>query len=383
MVFLSIPEVLHAQRVIPTYTKEVTLTLQKDGQVFTHTFNAMAADKVTTQYSLMKQEGEWLSARNQDVTPLYLKELDKIYYFEYLTEQKTVYVRQSQVQDDPSENLPTFYARVFEFIENNDVEKFILDVRLNGGGNNYKNKNVITGIIKSKINKTGSFYTIIGRRTFSACQNLVNELDNYTNVIFVGEPSAENINFYGDTRKVILPNSEFPAYLSFAWWQDKPQWENEDWMAPNLFVDMSFEQYKNNQDPVLEAALSFDSENAILDPMGYLTTLFMNGEYEKVGTEAARLVNDPMHQFTDFEEKFTTAGFNMLGADQVDGAKFVFDFTTKIFENSARAWYGLAQCFHKSGEMDMAIQLYTKTSSLEPYGPTGEKARKKLMEIRE
>ena len=43
-------------------------------------------------------------------------------------------------------------------------------------------------------------FVIIGRRTFSACQNLVNELDNYTNAIFIGEPTAENINFYGDTR---------------------------------------------------------------------------------------------------------------------------------------------------------------------------------------
>ncbi|MEP2935438.1 MAG: hypothetical protein ABJM06_06960 [Gilvibacter sp.] len=384
MVYLSIPEVLHAQGITTAYGKDVTLTLEKDGKTFDHTFTALAPEKVSTQYSLMKQEGEWLSARNQDKTPLYLRNLDKIYDFEYLPEQKTVYVRQSQIQDDPSEDIPTFYAGVFDFIEKNDVEKFVLDVRLNGGGNNYKNKPVITGIIQSKINKVGSFYTIVGRRTFSACQNLVNELDNYTNVIFVGEPSAENVNFYGDNRKTTLPNSELPVYLSFAWWQDKPQWENADWMAPNLFVDMSFDQYKNNQDPVLEAALGFSADSGvILDPMAHLTALFMAGEYEKVGTEAARLVKDPMHQFTDFEAQFNQAGYNMLGSEQVEGAMFVFDMTTKLFEKSANAWFGLAECQKAQGNMDQAVALYTKVSSLEPYGPTGEKARKKLMEIRE
>jgi len=74
-------------------------------------------------------------------------------------------------------------------VEKNDVEKLVLDVRMNGGGNNQLIKPIITGIIQlKKINKKGKFFCIIGRRTFSACQNLVNELERYTEVIFVGEP---------------------------------------------------------------------------------------------------------------------------------------------------------------------------------------------------
>ena len=377
--YLIIPELLHAQRVIPEYTMDVTYTLEKDGQTFEHTFTAGDKDAIKTTYSLTKQEGEVLSARNQEVTPLYLKNLDKIYHFEYLPEQKTVYVRQSQIQDDPSEDIPTFYAKVFDFIENNDVERFVLDVRLNGGGNNYKNKPVVTGIIQSKINEVGKFYCIIGRRTFSACQNLVNELDNYTNVIFVGEPTAENINFYGDNRPVKLPNSEFNAYLSFAWWQDKPQWENQEWMPPNVFVDMSFEEYKNNQDPVLETALNFKTgEGVVLDPMGYLTELFMKGEIEKVSSEAARLVKDPMHKYTDFESQFCQAGNNLLGGGQTQEAAFVFDMTAKLFPESSQAWFGLAEAMNAADQKDKAKALYAKVSQLDPYGPHGEKARARL-----
>ena len=98
----------------------------------------------------------WLSARKQDKTPLYLKNFDKVYYYEYLPEQKTVYIRHSRVRDDLSENIEAFYKRVSEFIENNHVEKLILDVRLNGGGNNYLVKPMITRIIETeKINQTG------------------------------------------------------------------------------------------------------------------------------------------------------------------------------------------------------------------------------------
>ena len=72
--------------------------------------------------------------------------------------------------------------------------------------------------------REGKLFVLIGRRTFSAAQNLTNELDNYLPVIFVGEPTGENINFMGDNRPVTLPRSGLTFYLSWAWWQDKPQW---------------------------------------------------------------------------------------------------------------------------------------------------------------
>jgi tetratricopeptide (TPR) repeat protein len=378
---LTIPEILHAQRIIPNYNLEIPFTLEKDGQVFRYNFTARDKKAIQTSYSFIKNEGEMISARSQSSTPLYLQELDKIYNFNYNPDTKTVYVRQSQVQNDPSQQtLEAFYAEIFDFIAQNEVERFILDVRLNGGGNNYLNKPLITGLIQSKVNEVGKFFCIIGRRTFSACQNLVNELDNYTNVIFVGEPTAENLNFYGDNRKLVLPNSEFNARLSWAWWQDKPQWENQQWMPPNIAVTTTFEQYKNNEDPVLAAAMADIGDDVILDPMGHLTQLFMAGEMEKVSSEAARMVNDPMHQYTDFEALFTQAGYNLLNSDQIQGALFVFDMSSKLFTDSSQLWLGLADALKASGNVDQAKQVYAKVSQMDPYGPQGEKARRALKE---
>lgn len=381
MVYLTIPEVLHAQGIMKTYKQTVTLTLEKDGKTFDHVVTSVAPENVKLQYSLMKQEGEWLSARLQEGTPNYLKHLDKIYYYEYLPEEKAVYIRHSQIQDDPSEDIPTFYKKVFDFIDNNDVEKLILDVRLNGGGNNYKNKPIVTGIIRSKINTPGSFFVIIGRRTFSACQNLINELDNYTNAIFVGEPSAENINFYGDNKRVLLPNSKFPVYLSFAWWQDKPQWENADWTQPHLAVDMSFEEYRTNQDPVLERALSFVNDGFIMDPMEYLTNLFMAGKYEEVAKEGMSMVKDPRYEFMDFETAFNRAGGNMIGGERNQGAIFVLDLTTKMFPESVITWNNLGDAYAYAKILDKAKASYEKVIELDPKGAMAETAKKKLLEM--
>ncbi len=380
---LGTPEVLHAQGVTKRLKETVTLTLQKEGNPFEVTFEPIKEKGFPGGYGLIKEQGEWLGFRETATPPLYLKNMNRIYYYEYLPEHKAVYVRHSQIQDDPQEAIPAFYERLFDFIEANEVEKLILDVRLNGGGNNYKNKPIVTGVIAcEKINQPGNFFVIIGRRTFSACQNLVNELDNYTEAIFVGEPTAENINFYGDTRQEVLPNSKIPVNLSFAWWQDKPQWENADWTTPHLAVDMSFEEYRANQDPVLEAALNFSAEGFVLDPMEHLKAMFMAGQLEELEAEAKRMLEDPRYRYHDFEDEFNQAGYKLINDGQMEPALFVFGLNTRLFPESANAWDSLGEAHWKAGKIDKAIEYYNKAIKMDPDGWVGDNARAMLEEIK-
>lgn len=380
--YLGVPEILHAQGLTKELKNTVTLELEKDGQVFSTTFATSSSQDMPRSYGYVKQEGDWLDARQQDKTPFYLKKLDQIYFYEYLPEQKAVYVRHSQIQDDPTQATPDFYAEVFDFIEKNEVDRLILDVRLNGGGNNYKNKPIIKEIIRSeKIDQVGHLFVIIGRRTFSACQNLVNELDNYTNAIFVGEPTGENINFYGDNRPITLPNSQLQAYLSFAWWQDKPQWSNRDWLAPHVAADIRFAEYQANQDPVLEATLHFNADNFIMDPMLYFQELYTSGQAEKIGSEAVRLINDPLYQYYDFEEEFNTMGYRLLNSNQLESALAVFGLNAQLFPNSANCFDSLAEAYWRNGDLEKAKALYQQAIQMDPDGSTGAHAQAMLEEI--
>ena len=381
--YLLIPEALNAQKVLKELKPALTYTFEKDGKVFDQTITALDAFRLPREYGYMKQGDGWLSVRDQSVTPNYLKNLDKIYYFEYLPDSKTVYVRHSQIQDEKSEAIPAFYKRVFDFIDKNDVDKLVIDVRLNGGGNNYKNKPIVTGIIESqKINKPGKLFVIIGRRTFSACQNLVNEFSNYTNALFVGEPTAENINFYGDNRRVLLPKSGTPVFLSFAWWQDKPQWENADWLAPQMAIDMSFDEYKTNKDPVLEACLKFSDKNVVVDPFNYLKELFMAGKLDQVETEAKRYASDPLYKYVNFEQKLNQAGYDLMNGKQFDQAIYVLGLNTKLYPKSANVWDSFAEAHWRAGKSDKAIEYYNKAIELDPDGETGKNAKNMLNQIK-
>ena len=377
-----LPEVLHAQGVVESVKSELEITVEKDGRRYSRSIAATSNMDFPLQYGEVQPDSEWGSARDLSNSPRYLKNLDKHYYYEFLPDANALYIRYSQVLDDPSETVAAFYARVFEFLENNTVERMILDVRLNGGGNNYNNKQVITGIIENReINKTGKLYVIIGRRTFSACQNLVNELTNYTNAIFIGEPTAENINFYGDNKKVVLPNSKMPVYLSFAWWQDLPQWENGPYTQPNILVASSFSDYQANKDPVLEKALTFDGERYIKNPMEYLRGLFMEKKFELLESEAKRLARDPLYAAFPFEAEFTGAGYRLLDAGQTQEAIYVFQLNANLFPESAYGWYALGEAYEKAGNREEAIKTYTKVIALDTKDIYKQYAQEKLETI--
>lgn len=384
--YLSFPEVLHAQGITNTLQQEVVLTLLKDEEQFTHSFKAMAdGQHVPTHRGYVHQSDDWLDARDQSTTPLYLKDLDKVYYATYLQNEKTMYVRHSRIADDTAESTKDFYTRVLKEVEEKDTEKLIIDLRLNGGGNNYLNKDVIKSIVQTKkINQTGKLFVIIGKRTFSACQNLVNELDNYTNVIFVGEPTAENINFWGDNRPLQLPNSVITISLSYLWWQDKPSLENAEWIAPSIPVTMSFQEYSTNEDPVLQAALKFDIPDFKPKPLDYIVDLYLSGQTEKMGIELHNMMQDPNYAFYDFEAGLIGLG-NMLlqskRAPQIQAAIQVFTMITQTFTDSAKAYNYLGESYVAAGNVSKAKQAFTKAIALGNQSTEGQSAKTKLTQL--
>lgn len=359
--FLTSPDVLHAQGVLKEWSKTVTLTLEKDNIIFDYEFPTIQLDQLSRGATLTIPNEHWLSIRDQNETPLYLKDLhDKYYYFEYLEDSKILYVRQSSVFDDPNnESLKDFYNRLFTFIDSNRIDKLVYDVRRNGGGNNYNNLQLIKGLMaRPKINTKGKFFFVIGRETFSAAQNLTNEIGRYTEAIFVGEPTAENVNFYGDARRVVMPKSGISAYLSHAWWQDAPEWENQDATLPHIAVDMSFQAYKNNEDPVLEAAIDYKDDGFILKPIEHLTDLFTSGNFTQLKIDAVEIAQNPKYLYYDFEKEFGKAGGQLLLNGNLEGAIFIYELLTEIYPHSAGHYYNLGGALEKAEEADKAIIIY-------------------------
>ncbi|HMC23047.1 MAG TPA: hypothetical protein VKL19_14440, partial [Thermoanaerobaculia bacterium] len=142
-------------------------------------------------------------------------------------------------------------------IEAEGIERLILDLRLNRGGHGDFNAALLRAIIQSRrIDQPGRFFCIIGRGTFSAAQFLIDNLERYTNVTFVGEPSGSKGNAFGDSRKIILPNSGITVRASLYYWQDWFPLDTREATMPKIAAPLTFDDYRQNVDPALQAISS-------------------------------------------------------------------------------------------------------------------------------
>lgn len=262
---LTAPEVLHAVGLVEDMEK-ARFVVERQGQQSAVELKPVSATRpVGDNWALGRNFFKlptWVDAREsaKPLVPssLWLKDPQNYFWFEYLPETRTVYVQYNGIANKENETVADFAKRVFAFVDSNPVDRFVLDLRWNSGGNNYLNKPMLLGIIKSnKIDQRGKLYAVIGRRTFSAAQNLVNDLEKYTNVTFVGEPTAERPNFYADAVRIVLPNSEIGVRASALWWQDLDSRDARQWTGPQIAVELASENYRADSDPVMKTILSY------------------------------------------------------------------------------------------------------------------------------
>ena len=191
--------------------------------------------------------------------PLY-RRLDGNYDFEYLEDENTVFVLFDSVRDDDGETIEAFFGRVFEFVRENEVDRFVLDIRENGGGNNYLNYPILHGLIPSQVNRPGHLFVVIGRDTYSAAMCLAVALERHTHAIFVGEPTGATPNHYGDTREVTLPHSGLVVEISELYWQNSDPRDERPWITPDLPVTLTARDFFENRDPALEAIFAYEHD---------------------------------------------------------------------------------------------------------------------------
>ncbi|MBA3599825.1 MAG: tetratricopeptide repeat protein [Acidobacteria bacterium] len=249
---------LHAAGAIPDANK-VELNLRgMDGKERTVTLTTdMTQPNI---WNTKPNPPEWVNLPQTLGTPvpLYLKNAGANYWFEYLPDNKTVYFGFNSVRNDEKESLAAFSERLFKFVNENAVEKLVIDMRWNNGGNTFLLTPLVQGLIKNeKINRRGKLFVIIGRRTFSAAQNASTFFERYTNATFVGEPTGASPNFVGEEDPFVLPYSKIMANVSHLYWQSAFPQDERIWIAPQIYLPPTFEAYRTNRDAALEAILNY------------------------------------------------------------------------------------------------------------------------------
>jgi hypothetical protein len=367
---ISVPEVLAGLKIVDDKQK-LEVVVEKDGKQRTFTVTPSGSFDM-----LLHGLPETIDATAKTTqSPLYLKDPRNLYWYEYLKDQKILYVKHNEIGSKPDEPVDAFYKRVFEFVDANPVDKFVLDLRNNGGGNNGLNIPVVVGLIKSKINKRGKLFVITGRETFSAAQNLVNQIEKYTEAIFVGEPTAGHPNHYGDNRPFTLPNSGLTVRASTLWWQDLDPRDAREWTAPEIAAALSFNDYKTGRDPALQAVIDYV-------PGSTLSELIQNATSQTTLSDFAtkyRMVKaDPKSKYVNSEAAMNRFGYALLRSKRAADAIEIFKLNVEAYPTSPNVYDSLGDAYEAAGQKDEAIKSFERALAIDPAYPSSLAAVQRL-----
>lgn len=134
------------------------------------------------------------------------------------------------------------------------VERVILDLRQNPGGDNHYYVGLLSLLADERIDRPGHLFVLTDRRTFSAASNFAADLEQTTSATFAGEQMGGGINFWGDARQVPLPNYPVPMQVGVAtrYWQKSARDDPRLTIEPDISVPALAADYFAGRDPVLE-----------------------------------------------------------------------------------------------------------------------------------
>jgi hypothetical protein len=369
---LVMPEVLHALGMTDD-TESATLLLEKDGKTSTVKLEKPGPAEMMppdTDLSFMPKPG-WVDARLS--TPLWLKDANSKFRYAYIDDQRLLYVQLNQIGDEKNESLKDFAQRVSRFIGQHPVEKLVLDLRLNRGGNGDLNPPVVVALLKAaQLDRPGRLFIIIGRSTYSAAQFLVNDVERFSQAIFVGEPSAGKPNSYGDSRKIVLPHSGITVRVSTLWWQVDER-DKRQWTAPRLAADMRFEEYRLGIDPALTAIQHYRPTPSLAESL-----LGSSADANDVKDRYLAWRQQPMNRYADIQNDLHQAGYAFLNRDKHHEALAVFALWTTLYPDEANAYDSLGEAYLALKDTEKAVASYERALQLDPAFTSAAEALNRL-----
>lgn len=392
---ISFARVLHGLKIIDN-TDYIELELiTKNGEPMKLTLQSIL-DDINIEYGWSNRlnigptKGEYISPSDilGEKRPLYFKNQGnriKFYWFEHLVNERTIYFQFNQVANQPNsdETFAQFSARMWDYIDQNvkNINKLIIDLRYNNGGNGLMILPFLNQIIKRDyINKEGSLYVISGKRTHSAASIFMNELAVHTHTFFVGEPDACGADLFSDSRLTgNLPNSGFPLWIASLQFTRKFPVNNSEYIMPHFPAPFSSHDYFTGIDPAMDLILNGDLRSiaeVAVDEGAEAALIYYQQLKEKYKDFDWFTVLDPKI----LEGSINRKGYALMQKDDLESTFQVFTLNTMLFPNSFNVWDSLGECNYNMKKFNLSIQCYKKSIELNPDNENGKQMIERIKE---
>ena len=251
--YLHLPGVLYGLG-ISEDPKKAILTFSDGVESFDLAIENMAPEEEETAVFISYLDGK-------DNLPFYQRDTDKYYWFEYDKNNELMYFQYNRVGNMRSESSSKFATRLWAAVDSLDINKFVLDLRYNGGGNFPYSLNYVQGILdRLDLSRRGTFFIITGYDTFSAAISMLNQLELKSQAIIVGEAPSDYPASAGDPEKFTLNNSQLNVNLSSLFHPTIFEEDNRTTTILDKEIVTKWQDYQNGNDPVMNYILEYSEE---------------------------------------------------------------------------------------------------------------------------
>lgn len=294
---------------------------------------------------------------------------------------KLFYVQINYMGDSSrrEQTFAEFTDSVWKAVDELEVDRFVLDIRYNFGGDGSLVNPFVHELIKrDHINRKGTLFTIVGRATFSAGVMFARAMEEHTETTFVGEPMGAYWKSYGDGTSFELPNSGFVVWVSTIYHQLSSYAGNQRLLEIELPASFSSSDYLGRRDPALEEI------HASRD-----RPLLANVFREQGGEAGLAAYEERLAAYggVDWWAPFSLQSLNSLGHELLEAGRYedaldAYRLNTERHPQHWRVWYSLARAQKRHGDLERAIENYEKALAADPFNNLAPYQREALAELR-
>ena len=199
----------------------------------------------------------WVRGREAGEPPLWLRNLRDNVWFSDLPDAQGIYLHFNEIRDLPNQSFDELMGQMFAQLDSQISPHLIIDLRMCMGGNGMLNAALVERIAaRASLNQKGRVFVLTSQRTLSAAVMLVSALEQKTNAIFVGAPTGDRPNHYGETNIFMLPNAKMPVIHSSEFYQTSGADDERPWRTPDIAAPFHYADYATGRDPGLKAILN-------------------------------------------------------------------------------------------------------------------------------
>ena len=320
---------------------------------------------VTLEAASPGSQVEWVgpSAPTDPLDELGLRASNAPYWMAHLPARHLLYVRFDSVRDGDDLTLAAFADTVAAALRSRRPSRLVVDLRRNLGGN----FRLAMPLLKTLIRWEGAdaadrLFVLTGPATLSAAVVFAVELERFTGAVFAGEPSGGRPNQFGENVFFVLPHSGLRVSYASAWFQTAGPFVEAPWIAPDVTVAPTLDDFRARRDPVLRAVADYRSPADLGAELARAAAEGVDAAIDVV----RRRRSDPRNRYVEMERSVRLFADSLAKAGDSAGALLVHRANVDLHPHRTRAHLALAEHLKASDKVDAARLEYLTARRLLP-----------------